>query len=143
MTCPRTARQGLDSRSRRLPGSPLGILLISGGHERAHYAFVMAAGAAAVGRAVTLFATNEGCRALASDGSAVADAGRADAVQAAGVAGLEELRAAAADLGVRLMACDAGLRMAGLDPALLLPGVEVAGVPSFLAAIGTGQIVTL
>ena len=31
-------------------GSPLGILLISGTHERAHYALVVAAGAAALGR---------------------------------------------------------------------------------------------
>ena len=126
-----------------MPGSPLGILLISGGHERAHYAFVLATGAAAVGRAVTLFATNEGCRALAADGSTVSDAARDEVVRAAGVARLEELRAAAAELGVRLMACDAGLRMAGLNPAALLPGVEVAGVPSFLASVGNGQIVTL
>jgi len=41
------------------------------------------------------------------------------------------------------MACDAGLRMARLDPAALLPGVEVAGVPAFLASVGTGQIITL
>jgi hypothetical protein len=41
------------------------------------------------------------------------------------------------------MACDSGLRMAGLDPALLLPAAEVTGVPAFLAAIGTGAIVTL
>ena len=47
-----------------MPGSSLGILLVSAGHERAHYAFMVAAGAAAIGRAVTLFATNEGCRAL-------------------------------------------------------------------------------
>ncbi len=126
-----------------MPGRPLGILLISGGHERAHYAFVMAAGAAAMGRAVTVFATNEGCRALASDWSSVADAARDGLVRAASVAGLDELRTAAAELGVRLMACDAGLRMAGVDPAGLLPGVEVAGVPSFLAAAGDGQIVTL
>ncbi|HEY0203755.1 MAG TPA: DsrE/DsrF/DrsH-like family protein [Acetobacteraceae bacterium] len=124
-----------------MPGSPLGILLISGGHERAHYAFVLAAGAAAVGRAVTVFATNEGCCALSRDG--VADAGRDAAVREAGVAGLDELRTAAAELGVRLMACDAGLRMAGLDSAALLPGVEVAGVPAFLATVGTGQIITL
>ena len=124
-----------------MPGSPLGILLISGGHERAHYAFVLAAGAAAVGRAVTVFATNEGCRALATNG--VADAGRDEAVREAGVAGLDELRTAAAELGVRVMACDAGLRMAGLDLAALLPGVEVAGVPAFLATVGTGQIITL
>ena len=126
-----------------MPGSPLGVLLISGGHERAHYAFVLAAAAAAVGRAVTVFATNEGCRALAADWPAMADAARDGAVRAAGVAGLEELRDAAAELGVRLMACDAGLRMAGMDPMALMPGVEVAGVPSFLAAVGDGQIVTL
>jgi len=39
------------------PPGTLGILLLSGGHERAHYAFVLATGAAAVGRAVVLFAT--------------------------------------------------------------------------------------
>lgn len=118
----------------------LGILLISGGHERAHYAFVLAAGAAAVGRAVVLFATNEGCRALLRD---MPPDARDAAVQAAGVAGLEELRDAAAELGVRLLACDAGLRMAGLAPLALLPGVEVAGVPAFLSATRGGQLVTL
>ena len=118
----------------------LGVLLISGGHERAHYAFVLAAGAAAVGRAVVLFATNEGCRALLRD---PAPDPRDAAVQAAGVAGFEELRGAAAELGVRLLACDAGLRMAGLDPAALLPGVEVAGVPTFLSAVRGGQVLTL
>jgi len=41
---------------------PLGILLLDGGHERAHYALVMASGAAALGREVVLFATNGGCR---------------------------------------------------------------------------------
>lgn len=123
-----------------MPGSPLGILLISTGHERAHYAFMVAAGAAAIGRAVTLFATNAGCHALAPG---VLDPVRDAEVRAAGVAGLDELRAAAAELGVRLMACDAGLRLAGLDPASLLPGVEVAGIPAFLSAAGAGQIMTL
>ncbi len=126
-----------------MPDKALGILLISAGHERAHYAFILAAGAAAVGRTVTLFATNEGCRALAADTSTVAGTERDGLVQAAGVAGMEELRSAAADLGVRLMACNAGLRMIGLEPSALLPAVEVAGVPSFLAAVGDGQIVSL
>ena len=121
----------------------LGILLISGGHERAHYAFMLAAGAAAVGRGAVLFATNEGCRALLADWSGMADAGRDAAVRARGVAGLAELRDAATQLGVRLMACDSGLRMAGLASAALLPGVEVAGIPSFLSAVGAGQIATL
>jgi peroxiredoxin family protein len=121
----------------------LGILLISGGHERAHYAFVMAAAAAAVGREVCIFATNVGCLALMRDWSAIEDAARDASVQAAGVAGLDELREAAAELGVRLLVCDAGLRMAGLDPAALWRGAEIAGVPTFLSAAAGGQIITL
>src|SRR5271168_1029784 len=106
MTCPRIA-----SRTSPVSSDKLGILLLSGGHERAHYAFVLAAGAAAVGRSVMLFATNEGCRALLADWSTLADAGRDAAVRARGVAGLGELREAAIELGVRLAVCDAGLRM--------------------------------
>jgi peroxiredoxin family protein len=123
--------------------APLGILLISGTHERAHYAFVLAAGAAALGRQVILFATNDGCRALLADWSGLADAGRDARVQAAGVGGIAELRAAATEFGVRQIACEAGLRMSGLDAAGLADGVEVAGVATFLAAVGAGQIVTL
>ena len=122
---------------------PLGILLISGGHERAHYAFMLAAGAAAVGRTVVLFATNEGCRALAADWSGVAEAARDATVTARGVAGLDELRTAAADLGVRMMACDSGLTIAAVDAGSLLESVEVAGIPAFLSAVGAGSIVTL
>ncbi len=126
-----------------MAAEPLGLLLISGGHERAHYAFVLAAGAAALGRPVVLFATNEGCRALLADLSTIADAGREDDVRAAGVAGLTELRAAAMELGVRLIACEAGLRIAGLAPEALAAGVEVAGVATFLGAVAGGQIVSL
>nr|WP_283949918.1 DsrE/DsrF/DrsH-like family protein [Limobrevibacterium gyesilva] len=118
-------------------------MLISGTHERAHYAFVLAAGAAAVGRGVVLFATNDGCRALLADWSALADPGRDAAVRAHGVAGLGELRDAAAELGVRLIACEAGLRMAGLDGTTLAPGVEIAGITTFLEAAKGGQIVSL
>lgn len=124
-------------------GERLGILLISAGHERAHYAFVLATGAAAIGRSVCLFATNAGCLALARDWSGMEDAARDAAVREAGVAGLDELRDAAVELGVRLMACDAGLRMAGLDAEVLWHGVEVAGVPSFLSATSGGQVVSL
>ncbi|HSU04486.1 MAG TPA: DsrE/DsrF/DrsH-like family protein [Acetobacteraceae bacterium] len=127
-----------------MPPEPLGILLISGTHERAHYAFVVAAGAAALGRRVVLFATNAGCHAVLDDWSGLADADRDARAQAAGVAGLTELRDAARQLRVRLIACEAGLRTEGLDPALLLPGVEVAGIATFLSAIGSAaQIITL
>ncbi len=121
----------------------LGILLISGTHERAHYAFVMAAAAAAMGRRVIVFATNDGCRALVEDWSRLDGAGRDAAVRQLGVAGLAELRDAAAELGVRRLACDAGIRLAGIEADELAEGVEVAGVPTFLDAVGTGQIVTL
>jgi len=126
-----------------VPSEPLGILLLSGTHDRAHYAFVLASGAAALGRSVVVFATNAGCHALFADWSGLQDSARDERVQAAGVAGLEELRAATAELGVRLIACEAGLRAEGLDAARLLPGVEVAGVATFLSAVGAGQIVAI
>ena len=121
----------------------LGIVLISGSHERAHYAFVIATAAAALGRRVLLFATNDGCRALLEDWSELADSGRDAAVRARGVAGLGELREAASALGVRHMACDAGLRLAAIDPVALATGVEVAGITTFLEAVAGGQMMTL
>jgi peroxiredoxin family protein len=126
-----------------VPSEPLGILLLSGAHDRAHYAFVLASGAAALGRQVVLFASNSGCRALLTDWSELTDAGRDERVRAAGVAGLAELREAARDIGVRLIACEAGLRSEGLDVNQLLDGVEVAGVATFLEAVGAGQIISL
>jgi uncharacterized protein len=126
-----------------VPSETLGLLLLSGSHDRAHYAFVLAAGAAALGRSVILFASNRGCVALARDWSGLDDTARDARVQAAGVAGLEELREASIELGVRLIACEAGLRAEAIDPASLLPQVEIAGVATFLSAVGSGQIVTL
>jgi peroxiredoxin family protein len=126
-----------------VPSDPLGLLLLSGRHERAHYAFVLAAGAAALGREVVLFATNSGCHALARDWSGLQDIERDAIARSRGVAGLAELRDAAGELGVRMIACEAGLRMTPLAPEALLPGVEVAGVATFLAAVGAGQIISL
>ena len=126
-----------------MPSEPLGLLVLSSTHDRVHYAFVLAAGAAALGRTVVLFATNRGCLGLARDWSGLDDAARDVRVRESGVAGLEELREASVELGVRMIACEAGLRSEGIDPASLLAGVEVAGVATFLAAVGGGQIVTL
>lgn len=138
----------------------LGVLLISDGLERAHYAFVVATAAAAIGRDVTLFATNGGCHALLDTppyagspyvGSSYAGSSYAGASYVGssnvgptipGVATLAELRDAALALGIRMMACPMGLRLAGLEGAALAPGVVVAGVPSFLAA-ASGQVITL
>ena len=58
------------------------------------------------------------------------------AFRRAGVAGLDELREASIELGVRMIACEAGLRAEGIDPGSLLGSVEVAGVATFLAAVG-------
>lgn len=123
--------------------SELGVLLLSGGHERAHYAFVVAAAAAAIGRGVVLFATNAGCRALLRDWSVLDPEARDAVIRARGVVGLEEIRAASLALDVRLIACEAGLRAEAIDPAALLDEVEVAGVVTFLQAVGAGQIITL
>jgi peroxiredoxin family protein len=120
----------------------LGVLLLSGSHDRAHYAFVIATAAAALGRDVTLFATNDGCRALLADWRRLDDPKRDALVQSRGVAGLDVLREAAVELQIRLIACEAGLRASALDAAGLMGGVEVAGVATFLEAVGGGQIVT-
>jgi uncharacterized protein len=126
-----------------VPSERLGVLLLSGAHDRAHYAFVVASGAAALGRDVVLFATNAGCHALCADWSELTDAGRDARIRGAGVAGLEELREACQEMAVRFIACEAGLRAEAVDPARLLPGVEVAGIATFLGAVGSGQIITI
>jgi peroxiredoxin family protein len=123
--------------------APLGILLLSGAHDRAHYAFVVAAGAAALGRTVVLFATNRGCWALCRDWSGLSDVDRDARIQSSGVAGLDTLRDACLEMDVRMIACEAGLRAEALDAALLLPQVEVAGIATFLSAIGAGQVITI
>ena len=105
-------------------------------------ALVVAAGAAALGRTVTLFATNQGCLLLAEP-SPLLDDPREAAVTTRGVAGIATLLAACAELGVRRIACEAGLRAEALAADRLAPGVEVAGVATFLAATGGGQIITL
>ncbi|WP_428483963.1 DsrE/DsrF/DrsH-like family protein [Rhodopila sp.] len=125
------------------PGDTLGIILLSGTHDRAHYAFVIASGAAALGRQVVMFATNLGCRALCRDWSGLMFKDRDSRIEARGVAGLESLREACLDMHVRMIACEAGLRSEALDAGLLLPNVEVAGIATFLMAVKTGQIITI
>jgi uncharacterized protein len=122
------------------PGTPFNVLLVSGGHGPAHAAFTLAAGAAALGRPVLVFAMGAGCRALLAQ---VEDEAQDALVRARGVAGLAELRGAAAELGARLVACEAGLRAEGLDRAALLPGAEVAGVVAFLDASRGEDVVSL
>lgn len=121
----------------------LGVLLLSGSYDRAHYAFVVVSAAAALGREVLLFATNRGCTALCRDWSGLSDAGRDLSIQAEGIAGLDTLRDACLEMDVRLIACEAGLRGEAIDASLLLPQVEIAGIATFLSAIGAGQFITI
>ncbi|GAB0114191.1 hypothetical protein [Acidisoma sp. C75] len=121
----------------------LAILLISGSHERAHYAFALAAGAAALGRSALIFATNGGCRALCADWSGLEDAARDAAIQGRGLAGLDDLRAACVELGVRFRACEAGLRAEAIAPARLMAEAEPSGIAAFLAESAGAQLVTL
>ena len=123
--------------------SALAILLMSGTHERAHYAFMMAAAAASLGRPVILFAANHGCRALRDDWSELDEVGRDAVIRRGGVAGLGELRQSALDLGVRLIACESGMQMEAIETASLVQGVEVAGLATFLEAAGRGQMISL
>jgi peroxiredoxin family protein len=123
--------------------NPLGVLLISGTHERAHYAFSLVCAAAALGRPAILFATNAGCRAMMADWQSLEDAGRDAVIQCRGVAGLDTLRAAAGELGVRLMVCETGLVAEALEAGALLGEVQVSGLATFLHAMGPGQIISL
>ncbi|MCS6932496.1 MAG: DsrE family protein [Acetobacteraceae bacterium] len=121
---------------------PLGVLLRSGGHEAAHYALVLATGAAAIGRPAVLFATNAGLALLLRRQPLLAEE-REALLARRGVAGIAALLAAARELSVRFLACEAGLKAEGVAAELLAEGVEVAGVVTFLAAVGAGQIVAL
>jgi len=120
----------------------LGLLLISGGHERAHYALMLATAAAAIGRRVTLFATNGGCRLLLADAPLERDP-REGELARAGVATIAALMEAARALEIRCIACEAGMRVEGLEDEALARGAEVAGIVTFLGAVGTGQVISL
>ena len=119
---------------------PLGLILVAGSHARAHAAFSFAAGAAAMDRAVTLFATGAGVRALCRDWSGLDDAGGDAELVARGVAGIDSLRDAAVSLEVRLMACESALRGQAVDARHLLAAVRVAGIATFLADCAGAQL---
>jgi peroxiredoxin family protein len=126
-----------------LPHPTLGILLLSGAHDRALYAFSLAAGAAALGRPVVLFASNQGCRALVEDWSGLEDVGRDAVIRGRGVTGFGDMREAAREIGVTLLVCETGLKAEALEDAPLMPGVTVAGIATFLEQVGDGQLISL
>jgi peroxiredoxin family protein len=130
----------------------LSVVVYSGAFDRVHYALVLASGAAAVGRAATLFFTMGATRALLASepgaeppwrampvdrdsGLDAADGGALDdRFKARGVAHFEELLEACLALGVKIMVCEMGLRAMGLERRALRPdvAVETGGVVTFL-----------
>lgn len=132
----------------------LALIVASGDFERVHFALVLAAGAAAIGRRVTLFVTLQALAALRrpdDDGTpgwhrmTTADGRTAAAVDAghatAGVGRFEELLSACSAMGMRVIVCEMGLRTLGLGRTDLRADVplEEAGVVSLLALMRPGD----
>jgi len=124
----------------------LALIVQSGGFDKVHYALVLASGAAATGRPVTLFFTGRALVALlagrgwqrldpADDGTPAPE--REAALAARGVATLEELLSVAGELGIRVLACEMGWRALGVDSPDLRPdlAVETAGVVTLFGAV--------
>jgi len=104
----------------------LSIVVFAGDFDKVHYALVLASGAAAVGKAVTLFFTMDACHALKKgagpwrmmptsrrDGETGGDMD--DGFAKKGVATFEELLTACPELGVRFLVCEMGLKAIGLE----------------------------
>ena len=118
------------------PPDKLSFVVFSGEYARIHYALVMASAAAAIDKAVTLFFTMKGTRALTippGDGSR--DWAALDAAFAAkGIATVEEMLAALVALGATFMVCETGLKSESLTTADLRADIAVreGGVVTFL-----------
>ena len=128
------------------PLDKLSIVVYDGHYDKVHYALVMAAAAAAIGRPVTLFFTMGASHALKQTGGAPAwramplsdgdgtGGDRADAFAAINVATFEELLQSCIQFGVTFMVCEMGLRAEGLEGLPLRDDIplEEGGVVTFL-----------
>ncbi len=133
------------------PPDKLSIVVYAGFYDKVHYALVMAAAAAAIGRPVTLFFTMGACQALKSPGDNGEPAWRSmpmsegggaggtggdkdDAYAGMGVATFEELLDSCVQFGVTFMVCEMGLRAMGLEEEPLRDDVPLqkGGVVTFL-----------
>jgi len=124
----------------------LALIVQSGGYDRVHYALVLASGAAATDRPVTLFFTGralaalldgEGWHALDPADDGTAPSARDAQLAARGVGTLPELMEACGQLGVRFIACEMGWRALGIERPRMRPdlAVEVAGVVTLLGSV--------
>ena len=130
------------------PLDKLSIVVYDGHYDKVHYALVMAAAAAAIGRPVTLFFTMGACHVLKRPDDAGVHAWRAmplsdgdgtggdrdDAFAAINVATFEELLQSCVQFGVTFMVCEMGLRAEGLEGLPLRDDIplEEGGVVTFL-----------
>ncbi|RUT24646.1 hypothetical protein C0V97_15240 [Asaia sp. W19] len=121
----------------------MAIILAERSFERAHHAFVLAAGALALGREVVLFAGGLGVESLCRDWSCLEGASLDAQFQARGVAGFETLRSAIFELGGTVLACEAGLRASGLEATDLIEATQICGVTTFLERTADAQIISL
>ncbi|MDE8342661.1 MAG: DsrE family protein [Acidocella sp.] len=105
----------------------LGIVLTHADTDAVQAAFMFAAGAAALGRQVWLFATGNGVLALTQEQQPPF---------------VVELRDACCALGVRLSACPSGLVQTGLSAGKLMAGASEDGLASFLEATRDAQLIS-
>ena len=126
----------------------LSIIVYDGHFDKVHYALVMASGAAAIGREVTLFFTMSASRALLKDDGQgrpgwasmpLFDSGGDGATRDAQygehkVATFEELLEACVSMKVRFLVCEMGLRALDIDRSDLREDVPVeeGGIVTFL-----------
>lgn len=127
----------------------LSLVVASGTYEKVHYAFVMAAGAAAVGIPVTMFFTMAASRAvlggagwhdLVSEVSGMSAKHRDEDFAEKSVATLDELIESCAEMDVKFLVCEMGLVAEGLKDIPFRDGlpVEVSGVVTFLSDAEAG-----
>jgi peroxiredoxin family protein len=116
--------------------------------DKVHYALVIAAAAAAIGKPVTLFFTMGASQALLADGPnaipcwsqmPLSDEDgtgfeRDQSYKHYGVAQFEELLQACESLGIKFMVCEMGLQAKGIKNSPLRKdlSIEISGVVTFL-----------
>lgn len=135
----------------------LGLVIIAGDYARVHYALVMASGALAIGRSVTLFFTmgaslalarlagHPGWHGLEPDARGRSPRAQDDAFKARRIATIDELLAACLELGGRFMVCETGLKAQDLAAGDLRPefAARVAGIVAFYQAAADAEIVVI
>lgn len=124
------------------PIDKLSLVVASSTFEKVHYAFVMAAGAAASGIPVTMFFTMGACNAvlegdgwksLVSEKPSMTAAERDSDFATKGVASMGELIDSCAELNVQFIVCEMGLRAEALEDREIRADLKAtkAGVVTF------------